>query len=318
MIVEILDRRGHVASRSRLDELPATIGRAYHNTVIVDDRYVSPEHVRVERDEHGLPVALDVGSLNGIYIVGQPRPHAAVRLGPGVAIRIGRTVLRFRDPDEPVPPAVPDTRRRPELLQLLESPRTRWVIVGTTVALYGADTYASSTARVGAAEVGSTVLGILLALVAWAGLWAFVSRVTTQRFAFHGHLAWVCAVAVLGLAFGWLTDYAEFLSPASTTREVLSVAGWAMLGVLLLYGHLGLTSSLSPPVRVAASLSVAAALLVLVGLLAYAESEDFSPATDYSPTLKPIAVSLVPTMSLDRFFERARTLRGEVDEMLEE
>ncbi len=39
--VEILDRRGNVRERVRVDSFPATVGRGYGNAVIVDDRLVS-------------------------------------------------------------------------------------------------------------------------------------------------------------------------------------------------------------------------------------------------------------------------------------
>jgi hypothetical protein len=41
--VEILDKRGHVMQRLRVERLPATIGRAYTNDVILDDPFVSAE-----------------------------------------------------------------------------------------------------------------------------------------------------------------------------------------------------------------------------------------------------------------------------------
>lgn len=40
--VEVLGRTGEVAHRVGLVRLPATIGRAYDNDVIIDDPYVSP------------------------------------------------------------------------------------------------------------------------------------------------------------------------------------------------------------------------------------------------------------------------------------
>lgn len=318
MIVEILDRRGHVTSRVRLDELPATIGRAYDNAVILDDRFVCPAHVRIERDEHGRPVARDLGSVNGLYVLGQPRPVPSVDLTPGTAIRIGRTVLRFRDPSEAVPPAVPEGARRPEPHELVGSRRVGWGVIGGSLVLYAGATYLGATERVGAAEIGSMALAVFLMLLIWAGVWAFVSRVTALRFAFLGHLAWVSAIAVLGLGFGSLADYAEFLLPASPVRAMVVLAGWTALGALLLYGHLGLTTALSARVRATASAAVAAGVLALVGLAGYAESGEFTAGIEYSATLKPVPTSLVPTLSLDGFFERANALRDEVDGMLEE
>ena len=45
--IEVLDHKGEVSTRFPSIALPVTIGRAYKNQIILDDPFVSPEHVRV-------------------------------------------------------------------------------------------------------------------------------------------------------------------------------------------------------------------------------------------------------------------------------
>ena len=57
IFLEVLDRRGRLLDRHRIDRCPITIGRAYANDVIVDDPYVCPTHLRLLRTDPGLPAA---------------------------------------------------------------------------------------------------------------------------------------------------------------------------------------------------------------------------------------------------------------------
>ena len=44
--IEILDSKGNVVERTRIDSFPIHIGRAYSNEVVIDDAYVCPAHAQ--------------------------------------------------------------------------------------------------------------------------------------------------------------------------------------------------------------------------------------------------------------------------------
>ncbi|MCW5625267.1 MAG: FHA domain-containing protein, partial [Burkholderiales bacterium] len=106
--VEILGRLGDVAHRITLHHLPVRIGRAYDNDVIVDDPYVAPHHLRVERDADGALHAVDLGSRNGLHLLDPVRRVANTPVGGGERLRIGHTPLRIRARDFAVPAELPD------------------------------------------------------------------------------------------------------------------------------------------------------------------------------------------------------------------
>ena len=58
--IEILDAKGNVTERVRIDSLPVHIGRAYSNHVVVDDPYVCPAHLTIEQNEQGDLIARDL------------------------------------------------------------------------------------------------------------------------------------------------------------------------------------------------------------------------------------------------------------------
>ena len=121
MFVEVLDRRGRPKSRHRFTSLPVSIGRASTNEVIVDDRYVSPEHLRITIEDDGAYPAVDLQSLNGLFVLGNAERQSIVKLQSGMKLRIGDTVLRFVDIDEPVPLAKPMAGRSKGVLSRLEN-----------------------------------------------------------------------------------------------------------------------------------------------------------------------------------------------------
>ena len=65
LIVEELNRLGHIVNRYKIEEFPASLGRGFDNDIILDDPYVSPHHVSILPDENGWQI-IDEDSLNGI------------------------------------------------------------------------------------------------------------------------------------------------------------------------------------------------------------------------------------------------------------
>ncbi|MBC8119960.1 MAG: FHA domain-containing protein, partial [Burkholderiaceae bacterium] len=111
ILVELLDRAGSVVARHRFDQLPVRIGRAYDNDVIVDDPFVAPSHVQIERREDGVLVARDLGTRNGTHAVAQRRrslkqgatkPASEIVLMPDTLMRAGHSTFRVRPIDHAV------------------------------------------------------------------------------------------------------------------------------------------------------------------------------------------------------------------------
>ena len=116
IFVEVLDRRGELLRRERLGDLPYRIGRAFDNHLVLDDPYVCPFHAAIERAEDGGLVLRDQGSLNGLQRLPGRRREARLEVTHGLSVRLGRSVLRFRDASLPVP-ATLRLRQRPAWLE---------------------------------------------------------------------------------------------------------------------------------------------------------------------------------------------------------
>ena len=107
VFVELLDRRGNVRERVRVDSFPATVGRGYANAVIVDDPLVSAEHLRLSLDSEGGVIVEDLNTVNGTRLSTSRERIERHRVPAGgeAVLRIGQTVLRLRGDDFAVGPA---------------------------------------------------------------------------------------------------------------------------------------------------------------------------------------------------------------------
>lgn len=321
MILEVLDERG-VRTRMRLESLPLTVGRGYGNDLILDDPYVDGRHARIGVDDGGGLVVEDLGSVNGLVAPGAPGRTARVAAGPGAEVRLGRTVLRFRDPEEAVPPAIPDPGEEPAPAA---TPRRRLTGTGGRLAVTAAATVAvalsawlGSYERSSGSAVFSLVLGLAMFAAAWAGIWAVAGRVAGQRFHFGGHLAVAALVLLAGTAFEVVDGWAGFLFPDNPVSAPLSIAFWLGVAAAVVAAHLALASALPPRRRWGIGLVTAGVFFLVFAVGALAEEGKFTDVPQFAGGLKPVPARWVPTGDRAEFARMAAELREEVDELAAE
>lgn len=313
--VEVLDRRGRVRARQPILELPATIGRDYHSTVILDDRWASAVHARLTRDADGRLVLEDAGSENGLFRAGGGGPTPQVPVDDTAVVRIGRTFLRIVDPTAPVPPTLRYGARLPGLDGWLETPLVAFsaaALVAVTAAWQAWIGHGDPSAASNIVGATMTALGVL---ALWAGGWAFAGRGSAPGGRFLGHVA-VAAAAALGF-LGILTgaEYAAFLWPGTPLTGGVTFVAAVVLLALLFAGHLLLNTRLRRGRLFATSAAIAVTTVTLVAL-----SFSGSSSTDagFSSTLKPLRASVIPTEDAGHFFDQLPALKARVDSLAQD
>lgn len=317
LILEVLDARtGAVRTRLRLDALPLTLGRGYDNDLILDDPYADAHHARITRDDGGALVVEDLGSLNGIVVPGSARRLARVRAHAGAEVRVGRTTLRFRDPAEPVPPALADAAEGAWTgARWLTTPWGRVAAPAAAAGVIAVDSWLGSYERSSASDVFASTFGFAVLAVLWAGIWAVAGRVVAHRFHFLGHFAVLSAFAVAAVAYAVVAEWAAFLFPDDPVSTPLAVvAGLAGIAALVA-GHLAHASALPRRRRWRAGLVTSGVLLVVGGAAALAEGDRFSDVPEFSGVLKLVGARLVPAITVAEFGRVAAELKHEVDEL---
>jgi hypothetical protein len=304
--IEILSRHRDVAARFRIAGPEARIGRGYDNDVIIDDPYVAAQHLRVFRDESGQLVAEDMGSANGVFLDGGNSRHARIIVDGQKPIRIGQTCLRVRDTGH----AVERERVAQPERQIL--PVVLAVALGVLVlAVDALKIWLMQTTEPRASAYLTPLLVVAGTVLAWAGLWALLSRIFSGRSHFLRNLL----IALTGLFIFSLYDQAARFAAFAWTWPVANtyqyVAVWSILAAVC-FLHLRETG----PGRLLLKGAVVTTLLATaIALQTLQQSEAFSDSGRQTTThlLMPPAFRLAPLRDESAFFADIGRLRAKLD-----
>ena len=289
-LIEWLDRDGHVLRSVDVAAWPLSLGRALDNTVVLDDPFVAAHHARVAPDDSGQLQLQALPSRNGVKLDGRDVADSAPLAAAQAALQLGTTRLRLRvaaadtaahaalAPERPLPATAAAPLRAPlftAVAVLLLALAGHWVAL---------DPGADFTSWL------PVVVGVPMAVVAWCGLWALLSKLFQHRFDFSGHLRialpWLLALSLLDPLWPLLT--ASLALPGLWKMGSLLEN---LVLVLLLHAHLRHTL---PQHGRAVTAAVTAMALVGGGLAAALtwRGHDSLVATPYMSTLPMPALRL--------------------------
>ncbi|HSH72529.1 MAG TPA: FHA domain-containing protein [Methylophilaceae bacterium] len=234
--VELLTHNEEVKSRHPFNDLPVSIGRAYDNDLIVDDRYIAAHHAIIERDATGAVIMRDTGSRNGLVHQGKRVKRAAID-GNSI-IRLGHTNLRLRSADFQVEQEVADNTAYgwegwPPALAGIAI-----ITLLSLVSVWITDTDKFSAVR----YLLATAL-IFSIVVVWCGCWSFANRVIGSHARFGRHLFIVASALLLMDVWDILSvtiAYAyslEFLTRYGSLMMMAISAGMVFFHLMTINSH---------------------------------------------------------------------------------
>lgn len=312
IFAEVLDRRGEVVHRVRLDRFPFRIGRGYANDLVLDDPHVCPEHAIVEELPDGGLRLRDLASRNGLWLPGGGRV-GEVALGDEVNVRVGRTQLRLRDRAFAVAPALPVSRRHAALEWLFG----HWsAVLVLLAALYAASLGQTWRNTWRETEWSDLVMLPLFESVAattlWAGGWALVTRFLIQRPRFPAHFAVAALASLASRAIDEALEWARFFVSGIDGIRWTDVVLAAALAGLLLLAHLSIAKVARPRLRALVA-GAAAGLWFGVAALELVRSEpDWVSVLPYWSRLEPVPVAWLPRSDLGEFLAGTSWLESEL------
>lgn len=312
IVIEVCDEHGRTRERFRADRFPVRIGRAYDNDLIVDDPYVCPHHCEVTLDEAGEVVVNDLGSVNGTCLSGDKVRTEQLRPGATQKLRLGHSVLCFRDPSQPVAA----TRRDPVATggwppRSLPLNLAVLLLGGVVMAVMGfLGSYSEFEYE---RYFFSEQIPALVAVATWASIWAIVSRITLQRFAFLRH-ATILVTVVLGVMLSeYLLEFLKFGFAAARPFEIVGIVTSVIAFTLLLYWHLRLCSEQSRARLLTISTVIAVVFTALIEVDTYLDRKEFRSTPAYSAGLKPPVFQLVESRPVESFLATAGPLREAIE-----
>ena len=307
ILVELLGRGGEALHRIRLPGLPATVGRALDNDVVVDDPTVAAHHLRIERDEQGRLRAMDLGSRNGLF-AGRNRTAEAL-LGPAARLRIGHTTLRVRSSEDPLPPELPvDADSR------WGSPRVFTAALAAYITMLGFTAFVTAFDGFEPARLVASLPAALLAPALWAGLWAATGRVAGGHAQFWAHAALTLAAGAAALVLGAALELCAFAFslPELSDQSTLAIA--LAFGALL-YGQLRLVTRQPRAMLLLASVAVSLLALMAAQLSDWLANRDDVDQLPVMNTLAPPALRVAPGVSGEALVDEARAIEAQLERL---
>jgi hypothetical protein len=311
-LIEAFDRHGALLARAPITRWPVTVGRGLDCDLVLDDPFVAPTHLRIDRQEEA-PRAVQVEVLhtrNGVRLLRRHYAQGERFDWPGdTPIDLGHTHVALRLADAPIADE-----------QAL--PRFPWSTVATTAALMvlvlaaalGSAWLEARDASQYLKAVPGMLLGLLASLGVWSGAWAVASKVFGGQLRFWRHVRIACTAALAVDAVHLVANFVAFtFSLESFSRFASVLVALVLAGAL--YAHL---STVLPRRRV--GLAWALAALVAVGLPSWLGAQWLNNMRLsnklYMSSLFPPGLRVAPAVPVDEFLKDTGSLRGKLDRRL--
>jgi hypothetical protein len=234
-ILEFLGRHGEIIRTERISHFPVTLGQSYDNDVIINDPYLTAQHIRIEMDEKGFK-AVDLGSKNGMHIIRTKSRQDEIRLDGDTVLRLGHTQIRLRSRDYVTHPEQllsPDRAFRHPLVFALA--------LAVLLAMICLVDYLTITQALDFKQLGASFALTVGMLLVWVSIWSGIGKLVCGKWLFFLHGSLAC----LGLIFGWLATGSVSLGAFAFSWAALAKYSALPLALVLgftIYHHISLMS----------------------------------------------------------------------------
>jgi pSer/pThr/pTyr-binding forkhead associated (FHA) protein len=309
-VFEVRGRGGQLLERFRSGESLVRIGRAFDNDIILEDRYVSPHHLRLARIEKGWRIE-DLGSLNGCRSkVKRGAEPDIVRSGD--RLRIGHTTLYVYDEDHPVQETLRLGGAEARLSLLGRA--TVWPILVVVYALSVVlSRYWTSYSEFKPLTMMNPILEGIMLMVGVAAFWALLGRLLRHKASFFAQLAIWLIYALLSQAAHFPARWVGYNFNSEVVEYALGQGLGLVLFTLTLWCSLLLATNLRTRGRAFAALGISVVLLGISVIGQVQSDREFSPLPDYYARLAHPALFWAAPVEQETLVDELTSLFDEAD-----
>ena len=309
IIIEEITRNHKLLHRHRLNQSEVSIGRNYHNDIILTDPHICPQHLSINFAQ-GTWRINDNDSINGTVLENsnaeKQNAHQQV-IHDGDVIILGKSQLRILFKNHRVADTIAFSPFE-SLIDFIRNP----IAVCTSIALFmliaANITYLNqpTEANISQLFVGAFSKSLLFAL--WPAGVALVSHLTKHD---------PRILAQLGISFTffilmWLSDLLEEIIAFNSASNSLLAIFITLLTIGLAFSLFWLNSYIgfhvSAKRRIAVAFSITTLLFGGSYLLQYSQKPEFNPHPRYNATIMAPSYLIAPSNNVETFIERSNAL----------
>lgn len=311
MIIERIDKSGHVIDCHAFEVRSVELGRSYESDIIAVDPYVDAKHARIEFDEEGNSfILIDLGSENGIKIhkkkVSKLNSGGSTRLASGDSFSLGKTRYRVLHRKHEVAGAL----KLSALDTVYSLIGTWWVSVIVIALALVSETWAAYLDKPYSEKLYKDIveaLYMVVAALAYGFIWIFIAKSQRHegRFLLHTNMFILCFVVVnlYQLIAPVLLFNVEGLLLGGYLFSVISCVGL----FLVLYVSCYQSTGLNLWKRTVVSL-IPTGLILLGLVVSFMNRAEFSRNPDYQTVVVSPAMQWKRSISTESFIGETDSL----------
>lgn len=306
-VIEIVHPIRFLKEYRTFDAPLVTVGRGYHNDLILADPHVAAEHLAIRREESGGWMVESLSRENGMYVRKYAKVVEKALLESGDEIIIGKTRLRLLSPAHPVdsPKLLGPTN---QFLKTIGRPVNTSSILIIFLIFFALHVHWTSSENFSALKLAAGALWFLLGALVWAAPWAFVGRMIKHKAQFAAQLSLSALFLMAAVILVSMTEYIGYWTNSLPAEAVSASVFLGTLCAAFLAGNLTVATSVSLKKRVGVSAGISLTVIAVATLLYQTFKDEFNPNPVYYAVLKPPLIQGLPAQSIDQFFAQTQEI----------
>ncbi|XQW84755.1 FHA domain-containing protein [Thalassotalea piscium] len=316
IIIEEINRGQKLIGRHKFASEHITIGRGYHNDIIVSDPHVCANHLSIDFDGEHWTVA-DQESINGSFLAdGKKSAHGHV-IRSGDIFSLGQSQIRVVFPDHPVEPSATLSPFE-NLINLARQPLVLAASIGLFTLIVAWTIFLNNPKEMGFTQLLVPAIGMTLMFLMWPALVSLISHLTKH----DARVLTQLGVSFIIYNLSWVTDFIETFVSFNTSSSFLLMPLLTLLPVSLAFClfwlncYIGFHMSGKRRAFVAASLTV----LLFGGsyLIQLSKQPEFTIKPRFNNVLMTPNFVFAPSSDVDSFIEQSDKLFKKADSKIDD
>ena len=308
LVIEVLDKQKRVMHRYFFHHSSITIGRGYHNDVILDDVHVDELHAVLTFDDTTGFTLADQDSVNGIRDKKKKKLAGATTFHEARDFYLGETRIRIIDSSLPIPDAI-DLKQDFWLSKMANSLLAALVLLVVVNLQFAYSTFVSSTEDIEFVKYLQACSWLTLGVAIIAVSVSFIGKVVRREWRFSFNLFFFCCFGLVAETGDFILGVVTYNTYMVKSFWLVQALWWWCLVAFLVWGLMQSTLQIKPryqKVVIAGIASVAFGFIVIDQK--YNETVAYHAKPPITLTFKPDLYRWAAPQSDKAFIENASSV----------